>query len=168
MAKNKKEEVKKEENIFKLKGVIASYEYGASPADKSGKKKHRLGIRVHKDEYDRLLDAIDEEGVFDGISESFQPTWYKKPSVVSDQVYVNLASSYDIRTVYLEDGKRVESTLADMTADMGVLHGSTVSVALPLVAEKGVIYPRCVAFAEIKVSHFGDCFDEDDFELPFT
>lgn len=168
MAKNKKEEeTKKEENIFKLKGVIASYEYGASPADKSGKKKHRLSIRVHQDEYARFLDAVDEEGVFDGISDEFQPGWYKKPSVVGDQAYVNLASSYDIRTVYLEDGKRVKSTLSDMTADMGVLHGSTVSVALPLVSEKGVIYPRCVAFAEVKVSRFDDCFD-DDFELSFN
>lgn len=153
------------ETAYKVRGILTSYEYGVSPVDKSGKKKHRIGIKVTPEVYAAFKDAIQKAGVYKGVNDAFVPKWIKEDAK-KDDLYINLASSYDIHVIYKEEGNPKESTLGDLTTDKGVLHGSSVVVSVPLKEGSGALYPRAVAIVEMKVVSFADCFDEDDF-LPF-
>ena len=51
-------------NIIKFRGVLTSYEYAAPPQDKSGKKKHRIGIKVNADDMATLKAEIKDAGVY--------------------------------------------------------------------------------------------------------
>lgn len=159
---------KEAEVIYKVRGILTSYEYGVSPVDKSGKKKHRIGIKVTPEVYDSFKAAIEEAGVYEGVNDAFKPKWIKEKRSKDDDLYINFSSSYDIHCIWQnDDGSKSESTLGDLTADEGVLHGSKVTVSVPLKKESGALYPRAVAIVEKKVVSFSDCFDDDDF-LPFT
>lgn len=147
-------------NIIKFRGVLTSYEYAAPPQDKSGKKKHRIGIKVNADDMATLKAEIKDAGVYAKSPEGFIPKWYKEASE-----YVNLSSAYDIRTLYWDaDHRDVESTLSDMYADLGIVTGSDVVVACTL--KEGAIYPTCIAFKSMRVVSMADLFDEED-GLPF-
>lgn len=150
-------------NVVKFKGILTSYEYAAAPQDKGGKKKHRIGVKVTPEVLTDFKKAIDAAGVYKNSSDAFKPKWYKD----ADAEYINLSSSFDIRALYWDaDGLPIDTTVADLTADRGILNGSNVVVACNL--KDGAVYPACVGFTQIKVLSMADLFDSDDMDLPFN
>lgn len=151
---------KKNSSILKFKGVLTSYEFAAPMQDKNGAKKHRIGIKVAPEEMKRIKAEIANAGVYNNAPDAFIPKWYKDDNAE----YVNMSSKFDIRALYNDDHRVVESTIADMWADMGILNGSCVTMACNL--KDGAVYPTCIFFTKIKVVSMADLFDDDD-ALPF-
>lgn len=152
---------KKNSNILKFKGVLTSYEYAAPMQDKNGAKKHRIGIKVAPEEMKRIKAAIADAGVYKNAPDAFVPKWYKDDNAE----YVNMSSKFDIRALYNDDENGViESSIADMWSDIGILNGSCVTMACTM--KDGAIYPTCIFFTKMKVVSMADLFDDDD-ALPF-
>lgn len=149
---------------FKVKGVLTSYEYDFPKYGDKSKKLHQIGIKFDEGERDKLVDYVNSVNIYDEVSDTFKPSWYK-PEKDKDKEYLNIKSQFDITAFYRDEhGQTVQTTLADLVADQGSVSGSDVTINLTF--KPGATYPLAIAFRTLKVKTFEDFFDAED--LPFN
>lgn len=147
-------EVKKAADVVKIRGIITTAFKGTGKFDKEDKL--HVSIKVSAEERAKLREACKD--CYKGKG-SFIPKWFTDDKTE----YINFKSNYDIPALYGKDGQRVESSIEDMLADYGGITGSEVIVSI--IVKDGAIYPRGIAFRELKTVDLASMFEDD--ELPF-